>query len=474
MKKDTNKNKNRLRFEWYEHPLIIFISIILALIFLALKSYPFFVFLLMDALIFTIISSIKIAQVEKVLKKYNNVEDIEEEIKNLQSQKEKKITDVKDSFSDEKRKYDLKLETLQKEKESINEELKKLKSEVQSLESNSLVENYNFSSYEALSSQECKNKLALINQEIKDLIKDKKIFKVSGEWTKKEIQDNQKQIIRCFNAECDNILVNLTPSNIDSSRRKMVSSFESLNKIFSVDGIEINKKLLSLKLEALNLVHTFAIKKEQEKEIQKAIKEQMMDEQKAERELENEKRKIEKDEAQHNNEIKRMMKYLQNTESDVEKQLYIDKIADLEKKIKELQEKKESVEFRQATATAGYVYVISNIGSFGDDIYKIGMTRRLEPMDRVNELSSASVPFIFDVHAMIFSENAPELETKLHEAFRDRSVNKVNFRKEFFNVSIDEIEKVVKENFSDTVEFTKVPVASEYRESLRLSGMNEQ
>lgn len=468
MKKDkNNKNDNKFRFRWYEHPITILVTFLFSLGFIPEKEYTAFTLFLIASFVFAVSSTIKVAKMKKVLQKYNSVEDIEEEIKNLQTQNQK-------DFASEKEKHNLNLEELKKEKESISEELKKLKSEVQSLESNSLVENYNFSSYEALSSQECKNKLALINQEIKDLIKDKKIFTVSGEWTKKEIQDNQKQIIRCFNAECDNILVNLTPSNIDSSRRKMVSSFESLNKIFSVDGIEINKKLLSLKLEALNLVHTFAIKKEQEKENQRAAREKMIQDQKAERELENEKRKIEKDEAQHNNEIKRMMKYLQNTENDVEKQLYIDKIADLEKKIKELQEKKESVEFRQATATAGYVYVISNIGSFGDDIYKIGMTRRLEPMDRVNELSSASVPFIFDVHAMIFSENAPELETKLHEAFRDRSVNKVNFRKEFFNVSIDEIEKVVKDNFSDTVEFTKVPVASEYRESLRLSGMNEQ
>ncbi|HFM9310345.1 TPA: GIY-YIG nuclease family protein, partial [Enterococcus faecium] len=118
---------------------------------------------------------------------------------------------------------------------------------------------------------------------------------------------------------------------------------------------------------------------------------------------------------------------------------------------------------------AGYVYVISNIGSFGEDIYKIGMTRRLEPMDRIKELSSASVPFEFDVHAMIFSEDAPSLETKLHNHFRKQEVNKINQRKEFFKVSLDEIEKVVLENYNGTVTFTKLAKAEQYRRSLELS-----
>ena len=141
----------------------------------------------------------------------------------------------------------------------------------------------------------------------------------------------------------------------------------------------------------------------------------------------------------------------------------------LEDKIKILESDKESVLERQANARAGFVYVISNIGSFGENIYKIGMTRRLEPMDRIKELSSASVPFEFDVHAMIFSSDAPDLEATLHNHFAERAVNKVNPRKEFYNVDIDEIEKVVKENYNDTVQFTKIPIASEYRQSLNMT-----
>ncbi|MEC5416315.1 GIY-YIG nuclease family protein, partial [Staphylococcus hominis] len=134
-------------------------------------------------------------------------------------------------------------------------------------------------------------------------------------------------------------------------------------------------------------------------------------------------------------------------------------------KVKQLEEDKKDVENRKLNTRAGYVYVISNIGSFGEGIYKIGLTRRLEPYDRVKELGDASVPFEFDVHAMIFSDDAPTLENTLHKHFRDRELNKVNHRKEFFKVDIDEIEEVVKNNHNKTVEFTKIPVAEQYWES---------
>ncbi len=117
---------------------------------------------------------------------------------------------------------------------------------------------------------------------------------------------------------------------------------------------------------------------------------------------------------------------------------------------------------------AGYVYIISNIGSFGKDIYKIGMTRRLDPQDRVDELGDASVPFKFDVHAMIFSDDAPALEAALHREFEDRKVNMINQRREFFHVTLDEIKEVVKRNYDKTVEFVDVPEAEQYRLSEKL------
>ena len=193
----------------------------------------------------------------------------------------------------------------------------------------------------------------------------------------------------------------------------------------------------------------------------------MVEEEKVRREIEKEKAKIEKEEKQFQNEIAKLMGYMQKS-NEAEKQLYIDKIRELEDKLKKVEADKENVLEREQNTRAAYVYVISNIGSFGDDVYKIGMTRRLEPMDRVKELGDASVPFEFDVHAMIFSEDAPALETILHNTFKNNQVNKVNPRKEFFKVKLDDIEKVVKENFNATVTFTKVAEAAQYRESLRI------
>ncbi len=116
---------------------------------------------------------------------------------------------------------------------------------------------------------------------------------------------------------------------------------------------------------------------------------------------------------------------------------------------------------------AGYVYIISNIGSFGENIYKIGVTRRLDPTERVDELGDASVPFSFDIHATIFSDDAPALENAIHKAFEHRRMNMINYRREFFNVTLDEIENVVKTNFEKPVEFIRLPDASEYRQSIK-------
>lgn len=127
------------------------------------------------------------------------------------------------------------------------------------------------------------------------------------------------------------------------------------------------------------------------------------------------------------------------------------------------------LDYREENARAGYVYVISNIGAFGEGIYKVGMTRRLEPMDRVDELGDASVPFRFDVHALVFSDNAPALEAKLHTHFAAGRLNKVNGRKEFFRADLQEIEAVIRANYDAVVEVVHAAPAEQYRESLRLA-----
>lgn len=346
-----------------------------------------------------------------------------------------------------------------------------LKAEIVALTKEVIVETASFSDLEHITSEEVKNKLVLLQNEEKDLLtaRYKNSFKLDGVGSGKLVNDNVKQIIRCFNSECENLIASINYKNIDAVRGKINKSYEVLNRIFEVDGVGLPPQLLSLKLEEARLVYAYQEKKEQERQQQQAIKAQMIEEEKVRREIEKEKAKIDKEEKQFKGEVDKLMQYLQKTQNDVERNIYVDKIKELEEKIKLLEKDKENVLEREQNTRAGFVYIISNIGSFGEDVYKIGMTRRLEPMDRVRELGDASVPFEFDVHAMIFSEDAPALENTLHKTFRDKEVNKVNQRKEFFKVDLAEIEKVVKENHNATVTFTMVAEAKQYRESLKIA-----
>lgn len=356
-----------------------------------------------------------------------------------------------------------------KEKKDIQKEIKNVKIELDLLNDEAIEKYYIFSEYDGMTSQDCKNELSLLKEREKGLRKRSGDVEFAYGLKSKNIESKiTRQMLRNFNSDCDNIIMGIGSSNIDKIRNRIQKSYETINYLYSDYCASITEEMLSLKLEQATLLYTAELKKQQEKEIQKAIREKMIEEAREQKEIEEQKKKIEKDLQQHLGEVKRMMKYMQKTQIDAEKQLYMDKIRELEEKIKALEEGKETVLEREANAKAGFVYIISNIGSFGEDIYKIGMTRRLEPMDRIRELSSASVPFEFDVHAMIFSSDAPELETTLHRHFADRAVNKVNPRKEFYNVDIDEIEKVVKENYNDSVRFTKIPVAAEYRQSINL------
>ncbi len=259
----------------------------------------------------------------------------------------------------------------------------------------------------------------------------------------------------------------MTVKNADTSRSKIMKSFATINKMFEVDGVCIAQDYLSLKLEELSMIYAYMLKEEEEREQRKLIRQQMAEEEKVRREIEAAKKKLEKEATQFSNEIKKLMSYMQKAKDDIERKLYIEKIEDLQAKLKEVEHAKENVLQREQNTRAGFVYIISNIGSFGENVYKIGMTRRLEPMDRIAELSSASVPFPFDVHAMIFSEDAPGLESTLHQFFDAQRVNRVNPRKEFFKVDLNEIEKVVRKNHNATVKFVDIPEATEYRETLK-------
>ncbi len=285
---------------------------------------------------------------------------------------------------------------------------------------------------------------------------------------KQDKKNSMKLTYRAFNAECDAIIAKVDWKNIKQMEARIKKAFETINKLASNSMFitNLDKEDLDLKLEELYLTHEYALKKQEEKEEQKRIQEQIREEQKAIKEYEEARLQAEKDERTYQKALLQAQKDLEKA-NEAERSAFEAKIAELQAQLQEAENRKERAISQAQLTKCGYIYVISNIGSFGENIYKIGMTRRLEPMDRINELGDASVPFKFDVHALIFSENAPELETKLHNHFKDKAVNLVNLKKEFFNVSLDEIERVVHENYAE-IEFTKIAEAKDYRETLAI------
>lgn len=410
--------------------------------------------------------------------KFKTIENTENEIKRLEKEYLEKTVDLEDSYNEKSFKLEEEYSKLQADKdksykqtlkniEDLKNDFEKLKKEYNELQAEIVYQYDNTKDYSDITSEEIKNELAMLKLREKDLIKEKRAFKSENIGSNKVLNARLKQITKCFSAETTDILNKLTLANADKSRERIIKSFETVNKAFDVDGVQLDKNILELKLDELAINNELTKKLEQEKIIRQEQREMLKEEEKVRREIEREKAKIEKEEKQFNSEITKLMAYMQKSVSDIEKQLYIDKIKELEDKLTLLEKDKKNVFDREQNTRAGYVYIISNIGSFGEEIYKIGVTRRLEPMDRIKELSSASVPFNFDVHAMIFSDDAPGLENVLHTHFRNKAVNKINPRKEFFNVDLQEVKDLVLEYHNNTVEFAMKPEAFEYRESLK-------
>lgn len=425
------------------------------------------ILLFLVGIVLIIIGSSKLSESKKLKDKTSSLESKLKEYSQELDARETFISEKEKNIS----KLNKNLSTLENKIDILNAESQRLDDEINQKYDTSLLTIYKsviIPNIDETSSSEIKNKLSLLKIKEKDFILDGAI-NIPSYLNNREANNIKKKMLTPLESEITGLLNKLTISNVDSTREKIIRTFDKINKLFKNDEAEFKKELLELKLQELELNYSYIVKVNDEKEQQKAIKEQMIEEEKVRREIEREKKRIDKEERQFNSEITKLMAYMQKANADVEKELYADKIKELEEKLRELETVKEDVLQRELNTRAGYVYVISNIGSFGEDVYKIGMTRRLEPMDRIKELSSASVPFEFDVHAMIFSEDAPTLENQLHTHFRKNEVNKVNQRKEFFKVSLDEIEKVVLENYNGTVSFTKLAQAEQYRRSLELT-----
>ena len=326
--------------------------------------------------------------------------------------------------------------------------------------------------YNLMNSEAYKDRLQVVRQNQKLMIKNNTASSFPTNFTynnslaqgKKLVADNVKQILRAFNNECEAIIDKVKFNNVESIRKRIIKSCEDLNKLNSKMHIAITPSYLDLKLQEMNLCYEYAMKKQEEKEEARRIREEQREAQKLQREIDEARKKSEKERTHYSNALQRILSQMEHA-SVTERELLESRRTEIENQLSTIENELRQIDYRQANQKAGYVYIISNIGSFGKDIYKIGMTRRLEPTDRVDELGDASVPFTFDIHAMIFSDDAPALEAALHRAFDSKKVNMVNTRREFFHVTLEEIEEVVRKNYDKTVEFVKTPAAEQYRES---------
>lgn len=323
------------------------------------------------------------------------------------------------------------------------------------------------------SSEEYKYRINKIRDAQKDMIKRGVAATAPKSWTlnnspsqgRKMVNDMVKLCIRSFNNECDTAVADVKFSNFDRCLNRIYKSAESIEKLGKIMCITIRPDYINSKVEELRLALEYQIKKQEEKEIQKEIRARQREEAKLAAEIAEARKNIDKERNHYERAYEQIKQQVSVCTSEVEKALLLEKQREIETKLGLIEEQIKKLDYREANQKAGYVYIISNIGSFGEDVYKIGMTRRLDPMDRIDELSVASVPFSFDVHAMIFTDDAPKLEAALHNAFKKKKVNLVNTRKEFFRVTLSEIKQVIKDNFDKTVEFKDVPDAEQFRES---------
>ena len=238
-----------------------------------------------------------------------------------------------------------------------------------------------------------------------------------------------------FNGECDSLIAKVKWNNASKVKERIEKSYENINKLGKTSQIEISIDFLKLKLKEFALTYEYEQKKYEEKEEQRRIREQMREEEKVQKELERAQREAEDEEKRYQKALDKAKQELLNA-NNVEIEALNEQIKSLENKLTEAHEKKERAISLAQLTKVGHIYVISNIGSFGDDVYKIGMTRRLDPIDRGKELGDASGPVTFDVHAIIYSENAPQLENEIHKKFNYSRLNRINNRRDLLRTKV--------------------------------------
>ena len=297
----------------------------------------------------------------------------------------------------------------------------------------------------------------------------------SARYTTKANKSIYNLMVIALRAELQNILYNLKYEKLD----KAVDDVKLVSAKYLKIAAEGNQSIAGtltkfigeieyLFINAVKIEYNYYVKKEQARQEQLAIKEQMRQEAEERKALEAERKRVEQEESKFETQIAALSEQAATADG-AELEALKSRILELQSQLSDVIVKKEDIAKLQ-NGKAGNVYIISNLGSFGDNMFKIGMTRRLNPQDRIDELGSASVPFKFDVHSFIFSDNASDLETELHRRLNDKRVNKVNLRKEFFYATIDELEDLVND-ICPTAEFNRTMLAEEFMQSQSCDGV---
>lgn len=275
----------------------------------------------------------------------------------------------------------------------------------------------------------------------------------------KFVRDMSKLMLRSYNAEAENCVKAVRAGNLATAQKRLTTAMEQIARLGTMIDLRITSYFHQLRLRELELANRHLRAVQAEKEADRAHREELREQRKAEKELAAEKARLEKERGHYANTIAAL-----EANGDLEgAERMRARLADVEHAI-------ENVDYRAANIRAGYVYVISNVGSFGPDVVKIGLTRRLEPMDRVNELGDASVPFRFDVHALFFADDAVSIEAMLHQHFADRRINQINLRREYFRATPTEVREVLKAHSVELLDFKLEPAAEEYLATRALQG----
>jgi len=269
------------------------------------------------------------------------------------------------------------------------------------------------------------------------------------------VLDFSKLLLRAYNAEADNLVRGLKPYKLDAAVERLTTVATTIARLGKTMDIRISDGYHWLRVREVELTSDYLAKVAEEKEREREERARLREERAAQLEMEREKARLEKERQHYANARQALL-----DKGDA------DGVARLQEKLDEIGRAIEDVDYRAANNRAGYVYVISNIGAFGEEMVKVGMTRRLDPLDRVRELGDPSVPFRYDVHALFFADDAVGIETALHQRLADKRVNLVNPRREFFHATPAEVKVLLAELAGDLLHFEDFPEALEYRQSV--------